>query len=61
MLALYEYQTILWQLQKEIKGSKGWLRPIHLQELAGTPASDILKQAIEEDKEEVKKREREKD
>ena len=58
MLALYEYQLIIGQLQKEMGVNKGWLKPGRLAELAGTPAADLLRQEIEEANEDAKKKER---
>jgi len=43
MSALNEYKKLLKELHNELSGQNNWLRPCHLQELAGIPAADLIK------------------
>eukprot|EP01022_Parablepharisma_sp_SALTPOND_P028315 TRINITY_DN70786_c1_g1_i1.p1 TRINITY_DN70786_c1_g1~~TRINITY_DN70786_c1_g1_i1.p1 ORF type:complete len:1010 (-),score=46.68 TRINITY_DN70786_c1_g1_i1:1429-4458(-) len=58
MNALHDYKALLGQMQLEMSETRDWLKPGRLVELTGTPAADLLKLEIQEDKEEEKKRER---
>ncbi len=58
MCALNDYITLLDHMQLEMSETRDWLKPGRLAELTGTPAADVLKLEIREDKEEGRRRER---
>jgi len=56
--ALLEYYYVVKDLEKEMKITKGWLKPSRLIELTGTPAADILAKELVKQKEELQRRSR---
>lgn len=39
---LDDYRLCLEQIKKEMIESKGWLKPIKLKEITGTPAAELI-------------------
>lgn len=47
---LEDYRVCLAQIQQELAASKGWLKPIKLKEITGTPAAEIIAKEFEEER-----------
>ena len=42
MQTLNDYRSCLAQIRAEMIESKGWLKPIKLKEITGTPAAELI-------------------
>lgn len=42
LMAFNDYRACLAQIQNEMIMSKGWLKPMKLKEITGTPAAEVI-------------------
>ena len=54
---LNDYRVCLAQIQVEMVQSRGWLKPIKLKEITGTPAAEVIAKELKEGRERKKREE----